>query len=348
MKIVEAVEDAIKSGSHGKGADVVGRALLVNVIRDEQPFQAIELRSREDLLVMMRGADRCYIYGESGVFYFSAYYFHSNEYPVGRTYFLRKQSLVDVGRLRDYFVEFDIHLSFVPPPALGDLIKKNGFELRIKKFKEAQAKKLSPFKGLFEGRKASTNLESSIFLNSDGCLVCGASDTYIATSTLTGSTGFMVGLYLCDQHLRESKAEASLIEYLAKKYKQDSPVSMQPLSVNEHILMILDWLPDAINCSIEKVLENTVTLTRKKSGFKLVMRLDSPLNYAYMIFNPNGKQVARIDSADHHQVPYGPDHVHEFMSKKAKVESSFTSGSPLIDTKKIIALLESKELAFSS
>ena len=91
-----------------------------------------------------------------------------------------------------------------------------------------------------------------------------------------------------------------------------------------------------------------MTLVRP-SGLKGIFRLDSPGNYAYMIFGSDDKEVARIDSADHHNVNYGPDHLHaDLTKKKGPIESSFTTGSPLIDTKKILELIELKEAELES
>ena len=158
----------------------------------------------------------------------------------------------------------------------------------------------------------------------------------------------MLGFNLCKKHMDIAYNENSLIEYLAKLCDQPSPIQFLPMEADEHVQMVLDWLPQALNSTVEKLHKNTITL-RRPSGLKGIFRLDSPTNYAYMLFSPEGEEIARIDSANHHNVNYGPDHTHlDPASKKGGVESSFTTGSPLVDTKKILDVIQLKEAAFAS
>lgn len=111
--------------------------------------------------------------------------------------------------------------------------------------------------------------------------------------------------------------------------------------------MIVAWLPGAVSATIEKALDRTITLVRK-SQFKLIVRLNSLSNYAYVIKNPKGKEVARFDSADHHHVSYGPDHLHPNLPKNKSVQPSFTTGTPMIDVNRILDVLETKEREFTN
>lgn len=348
MKIREIVEQTLKDTGSGKSADICAKSILCNLIKEREPFQAIELKDLDHLLLMMRESTFPHVYVEGGVFYFSAYYFHNDRYPVGRNYFIREADLLKIAKLHAYFKSNGLELPIVPPNQLGNKIGQDGFEGRIREFRARQYQETEMFKGLFEGRSKSTSVEKSIFLNSPGCLVCGDNNFRMMSSTLSAVKGFMVGFNLCDNHMEIALSENSLIEYLAKLFQQPSPFQFVPLGTKEHFELVLSWLPKELGCKVEKTNKNTMTLVRP-SGLKGIFRLDSPGNYAYMIFGSDGKEVARIDSADHHNVNYGPDHLHvDLTKKKGPIESSFTTGSPLIDTKKILEIIELKEAEFES
>ena len=348
MKIREIVEETLKDTGSGKSADICAKSILCNLIKDNEPFQAIELKSLDHLMLMMKESDFPHVYGEGGVFYFSAYYFHDERYPVGRNYFMQESDLLRIAKLHGCFKSNGLDLPIIPPNQLGKKIVQDSFEARIREFRDRQSQETEMFKGLFEGRSQSTTVEKSMFLNSPGCLVCGDNDFRMMSSTLSAAKGFMVGFNLCENHMEIAKSENSLLEYLAKLFKQPIPFQFVPLETKEHFELVLSWLPKELGCKVEKTDNSTMTLVRP-SGLKGIFRLDSPGNYAYMIFGPNGKEVARIDSADHHNVNYGPDHLHvDLTKKKGPIESSFTTGSPLIDTKKILELIELKEAEFES
>ena len=346
MKIREIVEQTIESTGSGKSADIAAKAVLVNLLNDDAPFQAIELKDLRHLVALMKDADRPHVYGENSTFYFTAHYLHSEDFPIGRSYFIKETDLFEVARLHKFFKEEGFSLPIIPPQKLGELINEEGFRARIRAYKERKKSEWQPFKGLFDGRKDARIVGSSIFLNSPGCLICGNSDYFMMTSSVNAGDGFMVGFNLCSSHLAESKASNSLIEYLASRFEMDSPIHVQPLDPDSHFAMIVSWLPSAVSTTIEKAKDRTLTLVRK-SRFKLIVRLDSLSNYAYVITNPKGIEVARFDSADHHQVPYGPDHLHQNLPKSKSVQPSFTTGTPMIDVNGILDVLETKEREFA-
>lgn len=348
MKIREIIEKTLKDTESGKSADICAKSILCNLIRDNEPFQAIELKRLEHLLLMMKESTFPHVYGEGGVFYFSAYYFHDDRYPVGRNYFMQETDLLKSAKLHAYFKSNGLELPIIPPNQLEKNIHQDGFQERVRGFRDRHFRETKMFRDLFEGRLQSTSVENSMFLNSPGCLVCGDNNFRMMSSTLSAAKGLMVGFNLCDNHLAVAASENSLLEYLAKLFKQPPPFQFVPLETKEHFELVLSWLPKELGCRVEKTNANTMTLVRP-SGLKGIFRLDSPGNYAYMIFGRDGKEVARIDSANHHNINYGPDHLHVDLTKKnGKIESSFTTGSPLIDTKKILELIKLKEAEFES
>ncbi|RPI79679.1 MAG: hypothetical protein EHM45_01995 [Desulfobacteraceae bacterium] len=85
MKIREIVEQAIELTGSGRSADIAAKAVLINLLKDDAPFQAIELDDLRHLVVLMRDADRPHVYGENSTFYFTAHYLHSEDFPIGRS-----------------------------------------------------------------------------------------------------------------------------------------------------------------------------------------------------------------------------------------------------------------------
>lgn len=347
VKICEIVEQTIELTGSGRSADIAVKAVLVNLLRDDAPFHGIEMKEPRHLVPLMKDADHPHVYSERSTFYFTAHYSHSEDFPIGRSYFIREADIFKVARLHKFFQEQGFSLPIIPPQGLGARIGEEGFRDRIKAYKERKEIEWAPFKGLFEGRKDARIVEQSIFLNSPGCLICGSPHYFMMTSCLNASAGMMVGFNLCQNHLDESNTFNSLIEYLASRFKCALPIHVQPLDVNSHFAMVIAWLPDAVSTTIEKVQDRTLTLVRK-SQFKLIVRLDSLSNYAYVILNPNGKEVARFDSVDHHDVPYGPDHLHPNLPKDKTAQSSFTTGTPMIDANRILDVIRTKEREFAN
>ncbi|MBV9116548.1 MAG: hypothetical protein JOY63_04190, partial [Acetobacteraceae bacterium] len=90
----------------------------------------------------------------------------------------------------------------------------------------------------------------------------------------------------------------------------------------------------------QEVAERTITAVRS-TGFKLIVKLHSDGDYAYMIQNASGTEIARVDSADHHNVPFGPDHLHRTSAEDNKdVVPSFTYGLPQMDAQIIRRILD--------
>ena len=112
--------------------------------------------------------------------------------------------------------------------------------------------------------------------------------------------------------------------------------NFQKVSANEALELACEALKRELDCTIEKVQDQTIT-ARRPSGVAVIVRYVSPMNYAYNVQAPDGTKLSRVDSADHHNVPYGPDHLHPDLrkSKKKIVESSFTYGNVGMDVKMI-------------
>ncbi|OKY27133.1 hypothetical protein [Thalassotalea sp. PP2-459] len=341
--VVELVEEVLRLSKKGTDADLCAKALLSSRIEEHIPFQVVELRSVQDLFLMMQDSDFPHIYGEEETFYFSAYYFHSEDYPLGRNYFIREKDILQIGKLLKYFNNNGIKLPIIPPTKYGNKIRTVGFEKRVKKYLKRKRYETRHITKLFEGRRLNTTTQDLIFLNSSGCLVCKDPNYLLMTSTLITETGLMLGCNLCSQHFDLANSSGGLINFIAKLGDIESPFDMSLISPKQHVEMIFDWLPGKLGCTVDSLKNNTITLYRA-SGVKIILRLDSFNNYAYMLFSKNGEQFARVDSADHHAVDFGPDHIHpDLRHSNSNVKSSFTAGTPFIDTKLILELIHKEE-----
>lgn len=340
--ISQIVALSLRLAQSGKSADSIAKSYLGGRLNENMPFQGIELTSMADLLLMMREADVPHIYGEANTFYITAHYTYSDDYPIGRSYFIKIKNMADVGRALVFFKKSGISLPVVPPTKLEELIRASGFQERIQAYLRRQEREVSAFKGLFQGRKSRTTVGRSIFLNTSGCLLCGAADYLMMSSTLGSENGLMVGFNLCGAHFEKAKSFPSLLEFLADVSGIDTPFSVQPYDTQSHVGHVAAWLPRILSARVEKIRENTITLVRT-TGIKIVLRLDGPDSYAYVVIDPDLGEVAKVDSEDHHPVQYGPDHLHHEVDGNKTIESSFTTGTPFIDVVTLICIIEKHE-----
>jgi len=178
MNISKIVAQTLDLTGSGRSADIAAKALLVNLLKDDMPFHAIELKNILHLVQMMKDADKPHIYGENNTFYFTAHYSFSDDYPVGRSYFIKQTNLFEIARMSKFFENQGVRLPIIPPHKLDDIIDNKGLHNRIMAYKSRKEQEWTPFRGLFEGRKESNIVESSMFMNSPGCLICGSENYF--------------------------------------------------------------------------------------------------------------------------------------------------------------------------
>jgi hypothetical protein len=331
----------------GRQTDSCCRAVAVNVLAPDVPVCAFAMESAQELLWMMRSSDSSHMYIEGGVCHFNAVYFVTDNFPATRVYFIKTPYLPEIAKISLFLERNGLKLPLLRGSEFARIVDEHGYATRYKTWRDRWQADSRQFKGLVDGRVENTVVEQGIWLASRGCLICGAENGHLSTATLVGKTGMMIGLRLCDQHIDEAKDHVSLIDYVAAK--MSLPVSflsdMRLISdADEMREMSCAALRDDLFCDIERINGNTITAVRQ-SGFRVILRQDALDNYAYVIQNPNGKEISRIDSADHHNVEYGPAHVHRDLSKSKKnqVEPSFTYGFAVMDIKGIRSLLELAE-----
>jgi hypothetical protein len=186
-------------------------------------------------------------------------------------------------------------------------------------------------------------------------MACGGEGGVMATSSIfgfpviTGEEGMMMGYVLCTKCADDASAHPSLPAFLAEKFKSYSlnpfPGYSKKLSQEDIFAIGKYTLEHDLKCTLQKVDHAQSQLTGiRKSGIKIIFRLEGTSNYAYMIFDSTGKQLGRFDSSDHHlELPFPPDHFHYGLPNSRKVKPSFLTGIPIIDAAAIRTYIEGIE-----
>ncbi|OWQ90345.1 hypothetical protein CDN99_13340 [Roseateles aquatilis] len=334
----------------GRDTDRCVKSIAPNLLDPERPVIPIPMQTREELLHMMKTADAAHILIDGGIFHFNALFTDVATCPAARVYYMRTPDLMAVARLGVFMKDHGVDLKPVRGEDFAALIQQAQYPERHRRWLDRWTSNQRPFKGLLDGRTKNTVVDQGIWLSSNGgCLVCGQPTDRMATSSFIGGNGVMLGLQLCADHEAEAKASPSLMHYVAQSAKVPPPAfaeNVEELTAQEIVALSCVAIRDQLDCAIEKVDGTTITAVRP-SGFRLILRQDSPMHYAYNIQDRDGKPLSRIDSADHHAVDYGPDHVHRDLSRKKKneVESSFTYGFAVADLTAIRSLVEHAEAA---
>lgn len=346
LRLSDLITDCINLKLSGSATDAVVQCFGGNILQIKQPVLAIEVSSKETLLWMMQGATNIHIYISADVFYINALYEPTDRFPAARIYFMKSEDLFWVSHIGTYIEQHGINLTPINDDGFSKLIDDVGYAQRYEAWYEKKKADASLFDGLLEGRLKNTAIDQGIWLSSGGrCLVCGVKTDRMATSTVWGKSGMMIGMQLCLTHEAESQKQSTILNYLTKHLGGRVMFSnIRPRTTEEYLEQTCEALKVNLDCIIVKVEDKTVT-ARRHSGITVIVRQDSPSNYAYNILSPEGKQLSRVDSANHHKVSYGPDHLHSDLRKSTKnvVEASFTYGEVGLDVKLLLKLIQEAE-----
>lgn len=200
---------------------------------------------------------------------------------------------------------------------------------------------------LAEGRLQNTTVAHSLILTSGrGCVVCAAPAVAHASTTVgfAAADATFLQLPVCADHLEAARVEPSVLAFLAKAFS---------LSFDLPTLIRCESIPDTVIPTVHQLaageLGGAVGSAEKRdrgwnlkielpTGWHWILRLNSLMDYAYMLFKPgDAKAVYRADSAPHHpELPFFPDHEHTKPGRKKDVQTpSFLYGLPLFDLKRL-------------
>ncbi|WP_438332247.1 hypothetical protein [Burkholderia pseudomallei] len=218
-------------------------------------------------------------------------------------------------------------------------------------------KALAPSTLIAEGRVQNTTVAKVyvLYRKAAGCVLCGAEATGYVGSTVAGPSSILYIANTCQAHQEVAKKFPSVLHFIFELFElgldlgsilKTDTIPTQVMSLIQATLSHeLDASPIG---SITKGDQTTLTFQRR-SGFRIILRLKTLMNYAYMIDAPDGTPYRRIDAApDHPDIPFFPDHIHLAPRRdNSDVVSSFTYGFPLLDLPLIKRLLHEGEQAFT-
>lgn len=346
--IKDILQLCIDRGLGGKDTDTCIKAGAVNILKPDRPVITIPMNLPEVLKNMMHEADSVHTFIEAGIFHFNAVYSFDKKFPATRIYFIKTDNLISAARLSGYLHGSSSNFRPANGSMLANLIMEKDYPIRYEEWRKAFSARYDVLNRFVDGRIENTSIEKGIFLASDGkCLFCDEKTSLMSSMSIIGKTGLMICIQLCSNHQHEAESHATLIEYVAKKAGISLPFLIDAsttLHDKDVIAMSAEAIQNILGCIIEKVYENTITAIRK-SGVRLIVRQEGLSNYAYVIKDPGGHVVSRIDSANHHNVEFGPDHTHKFFgeNESGTIEPSFTYGFAVVDLKAIQKLIEDVE-----
>lgn len=223
---------------------------------------------------------------------------------------------------------------------LFNILNKSENKIIFERWKEHQLKINKIPTEFADGRIQNTIVDKAfIVTKGNGCAVCGDVAQHFAQTTLSEARAVMLSISLCEKHQQEAEDHPCVLSFFGTLFY---------LKIEVPDLVKLDHIPDELIEPIADIIASYLSALferpeKRKNGWRVkfimddgwswLLRLNSLTDYAYMLSNRSGKQLHRIDSANHHpEVPFGPDHQHFYpKSRKEAIEPSFTYGIPLFD-----------------
>ena len=342
MTLQKLIKDIFANGGDGKVADWFARSYIEIGDTFAKPFVPIKLDSLGDLRRMIEKSDQHFSLIDGEFFRFCAYFHYDYLFPVGRLYYVETRDIFNFAKLSKT-LELE-GLRFLPNAHsdLDHLISIAGFEDRISSYRNKRLDFSNRFEPLFSGRVDSTMTKHCYFFKSDGCLVCGSEIGTMITSTLGGTEPILIGCFLCSVHYDQASRSKSFLHFISEICGGVFPYGHMELGVEELFRLSQNFLPEILDVTVEKIEGRELHMIRK-SGVRVIFRLTAIDDYAYVVLDCQKKEVSRIDSSDHHEVAWGPDHVHWNPRKPKNVESSFTTGYPIFDSRIVIQMIKKAE-----
>ena len=327
-------------------------------LNDSAKFVQINLGSIDDLITMAAPHSVVYVSrDDSDYFVGCALYPFSESCPVARAYIFKFRPEY----LKSVCARFEasrLNIHEVPTQEYFDnLISAEDAGARIVAWKKSHTTTRDrAVEAMAVGRHNNTFVKQTEYLRSDTCLFCSKAVSRLMNTNVgvdDRASALMFGL--CEEHASEAMSEGFILEYLAKKMGTKTPWDMKeidPKTDSYYLKECKRLLLEVLGCSLEKEDSKNRELTGlRQSGFRVIVRIQSvhKRGYAYLILDPNGKNVERIDDKpDHLDLPFQFDHRHTGLPKNNKSATpSFTFGHVMADVKAILDIIERAESAYS-
>lgn len=351
MTFSEMTKFFMKETKSGSDTDMLVQVYAGNFL--ENPFLQIELDTTHELLHMLEGSDKYFIYPSvsNDEYLFTSLYSPSESSPLARCYFVRKKTKAQYEKYTKELEAYNYKFKEINYFEFAILIEHLTLEDRKKIFLQKRQEKTGAIKNLFDGRKNNTTTSGGIVLQTDTCLVCHKPISHNLSTTLSADKGLLISFNVCENCYEQAKVfNGSNLDYLLNSLGVHNDfIKSEPLTDIELLEMTKKVVTDELECEIEKINDLTI-MGYRKSGYKIILRLQrssiDKIDYGYMIYAPDGTQVARIDSANHHndKLASAPDHLHyDLKNANELVKSSYTTGYLPLDIVGIKSLLEQWE-----
>lgn len=305
----------------------------------------IRLASLTQIVHMCRDANHVLCVPNQGKTYAGALYSDVSKFPVARFYHLCLDGDLFAGaQMFSALSQQGFQVKIPRPDALSELIQEEGWNARLANHLEYRNVRIRDYEKVRSGRSRNTITDSGFFLNSTGCLVCDGPPDFLASMTVAADaeSAHMTSVRLCAAHMEKARESSSLANYLASTFGIPFILDSLKRSASEVLSDAVDVMRTKLEMDVfDQGTENIKARTKK--GTVLIYRYESELNYGYMINGAQNEKLARIDSANHHHVEVGPDHLHPDLQKKAPPVSSFTTGDLCLDWPLIRSLIEDWE-----
>jgi len=286
----------------------------------------------------------------------------NSDFPFFRFYFFEtKEQDIVVQLIQKYHA-----IPLITSELLKGIQSDTDLADEAQKWFEKMKRDLKPSTIISEGRNSNTTIEQAIILHRqpNGCVVCGENATGYVSSILSGAKTKYFIANVCDKHKEEAQLYPNFLNYILSLFNASEylpPMNMDG-KVSEKMLNMLyqeienelesKEIKEKRNHKIVKEVDQYTTTFERESGFKVIIRLRTLMDYGYVINYPNETQFKRIDAEDHHNeiLDFSPDHIHNKPEDKTKVQqrdktiqSSYTTGFPLFDIPAIKNMLEEGE-----
>lgn len=342
----EMVLNIFKTGLTGRGIDMQFKSLSPNLVVSATAMN-IELGDPVELKKMINDANDTFIILDQDP-PLCALYLPDEYCPVSRLYFVRPKSHEEFYKYLEYLNGSGFRAwQHIDKDALIDKIMAKGATERIENYKKRNYNPIhEKAQKLGQGRNENTIVEQTEYFQTDGCLICGNKPVRLMSSTIASYTAQSILLLLCEEHSNEALADDSILNYIARSVGIQPPIAVTPIDLKNdenYLLEAEEIIKNDMECCIEKISmeDRTITATRKKSGLRVIIRLQSNIKsgYSYMLNVPDGSQVSRIDEApDHPDLDFYPDHRHTGLpNNNRKAVPSFTTGHIRLDLPAILA-----------
>lgn len=333
------------SGIYADELLVGNLAATIAACRDDIDYVHLRLTNFDDFVVLAK--DAVYILASClNPFEVSAIYPPLPHNPYPRRYYFQKEKVgmdtsleecVIMGKILSYLKKFSnwveqseverITANYIETlPDRLDELKKTDYFSQLKLHSQ-----------LASGRQEKGIIDRAFFFSGDRCLTCNSALEEIQNIAHI-ELGWMCSFPICNDCIRQAdELNMNSFEFLLSKQGLSLPLPSTSLTQEDMIELTKKELPNLINVVLSKhEKERNTLMFEANDGIKLILRLDGPLDYAYIFLDSNGNQQFLFDPDHEHQLIIGPHHEHDYVLGKKQIPTeSYLTGCPLLDAKAI-------------